>query len=405
MSRIRNFASASAIESLRLGSALLNYAFPGPIIFGLGAVSELGQAARKLGGCRALLISGPTIARAGLVNQALQSLHDAHVEVVQFLDAQINPTDENVKQGAALFRQEKCDIVIAMGGGSRLDAAKGIRLLATHPGDLEQYYLDNGGATRINANMPPLICVPTTAGSGSETSRGAVITDTHENRKRLIASPALMSSLAILDPALTESLSPYLTAISGIDALSHAIETYVGTGFNPLAKGISRQAAAIIYQFLPRAVADGHDLEARGQILFASAMVALSFGKGLGVVHSLAHPLSPVANLSHGLAVSIILPHGMDFNRSTVTSDYAELARAMGIADNGYDDERPCEELVEAVRELNSDFDLPQSLGDAGVPESAVPSLVERALLDHCHKTNPRSCSREDMRELFERAF
>ncbi len=379
--------------------------FPGPILFGAGAVGELGQHARRFGAVRVFLVTGPRVAEEGLTQRGVISLQSAGLEVVQFHDGRLNPTDVDIRMGVDRYREEECGVIVALGGGSRIDLAKGIRLLASHAGDVEQYYFDNGGAQRISANMPPLICIPTTAGSGSEISRGAVITDLTQNRKRLITAPAMMSSLCILDPELTVSMSPHLTAVSGLDALSHAIETYVGIAFNPIAKAVSRQAAAIIWRYLPRAVFDGADLEARAQMLFASAMVAISFVKGLGVVHSLAHQLSPEADLAHGLAVALMLPHGMEFNRPRATADYADLARATGAALPESSDELCCENIIDQVSEMAETFALPRSLGEAGVAKERLPRMAKKAMLDHCHRTNPRACTEADMLSLFERAF
>lgn len=386
-------------------SQLITFNFPGPILFGLGAVREVGRQGQKMGGTRPLLVTGPHIAASGLLEQVLAPMEEAGLEVVLFQDAQVNPTDEDVKAGAARYREAGCDIIIALGGGSRMDAAKGIRVLTTHTGDLEQYYFDAGGGERITPNMPPLICIPTTAGSGSEVSRGAIITDTTQNRKRLIVGPGLMSSMAILDPELTVTMSPKLTAMSGMDALSHAFETYVGTNFNPIAQALSRQAAAMIYTYLPRAVENGNDLEARAQMLIASAMAALGFAKGVGVIHALGHQFSTEANIPHGLAVAILLPHGMEFNMTVAPHEYADLARAMNVVPGDTCDEDAACAAIGTVRELIRQLGLPATLSEAGAKWESIPRMAAYAMLDHCHRTNPRSCMVEDMQQLLERAF
>jgi len=386
-------------------TSLTIFHFPGPILFGAGALRELGQQVRALGANRPLVVTDPGIVQAGLLDRALAPLQEAGLEVAVFSDVQPNPTEANVRAGLAQYRAADGDLLVALGGGSPIDAAKGIRVLAMHPEPLEQYYVDAGGVPRITPSLPPLISIPTTAGTGSEVSRGAVITDTAQNRKRVLMHPKLMSSVSILDPELTLGLPPQLTAITGLDALSHAVETYVGTGFNPLAQGLAQQAVKMIFTWLPQAVEDGANLEARGQMLIASSMGALAFAKGLGATHSLAHALTPATGVPHGLANAILLPHVMEFNLPVVAREYADLARAMGAATGDETEDTAARAAIAAVRQLVRQFELPTTLSEAGVPRQILPRLVAHALADHCHRTNPRPCQKKDLRQLYEAAF
>jgi 4-hydroxybutyrate dehydrogenase len=382
-----------------------NFPFPGPIILGSGAVEQVGEEMRKLGGSRILLVTGPHVEDAGLLVGVLDSLEKANLKYLLFKDAQQNPTDENVYRGVDGYFSYDCDSVIALGGGSRIDTAKAIRLLATHKGKLDKYYMDAGGMKFITSHMPPLISIPTTAGSGSETSRGTIITDTKLNRKRLIAGPGITSTLSILDPMLTVSMSPELTATTGIDAFSHALETYVGTNYNPFAEGLSRHAASIIHTALPKAYKEGEDLDARMQMITASAMAAVGFSKGLGIVHSLAHQLSTVANLSHGLAISIMLPYGMAFNLNAAKRGYADLAMSMKLVSMDASDEDCAKTLIDTVRQLCLELNLPQKLSTVGIDHETLPRMAKMAMLDHCHLTNPQKCTEDDMLAVFEQAF
>jgi 4-hydroxybutyrate dehydrogenase len=386
--------------------------FPGPIVVGPGCLAELATHLAALGLRRPLVVTDPGIIAAGLLERAKAALKGQDYAV--FSEVQPNPTDHQVRAGVAFYRAEGCDGLIALGGGSAIDAAKAIRVLATHPEPLEQYYFDAGGADRLTPNLPPLISIPTTAGTGSEVSRGAIITDTSQNRKRLVAGPGMMSSRSLLDPELTLDLPPFLTAITGMDALTHLVEGYVGTHDHPIAAGIARQGVRLCARFLPVAFADGHHLQARQEMLLASAMGALAFQKGLGVIHSLAHQLSTEAGLPHGLANAILLPFGMEFNLPVCVREYAELGWELReIKDGGgrrEEGEWRTEEgwaraAIAAVRQLAADLGLPPTLSAAGVKRESLPRMVAPAFADHCHRTNPRPCTEEDLAQLLEAAF
>ena len=377
--------------------------FPGPILAGPGCRIELAPRMKALEIQRPLVVTDSGILAAGLLELTQEAL--AGIDHAVFHDVQPNPTDHNVRAGLETYRTEGCDAIIALGGGSVIDAAKGIRVLTTHEGPLEQYYFDVGGVDRIQPNMPPLISIPTTAGTGSEVSRGAIITDTAQNRKRLVAGAGMMSSLSLLDAELTLGLPPFLTAITGMDALTHSVESYVGTNPHPIAAGIAREGVRLCAQALPVAVAEGSNLQARQDMLLASAMGALAFPKGLGVIHSLAHQLSTAADLPHGLANAILLPFGMEFNLPCCAREYAELARELKAEGPLRTEEEAAQATIAAVRKLSAEIGLPATLSAAGVKRESLPSMVPFAFADHCHRTNPRPCTEEDLAQLLETAF
>jgi len=380
------------------------FQFSSRVIAGAGTAKCLGDEVRKAGGKRTLVVTGPKIASAGVLEGALTSLGDAGVEWTLHKKSGIDPSSQDIEVGRQAFLESGSDNLVAIGGGSRIDAAKGIRLLASHAGDISAYYADVGGMDKIKAAMPPLISIPTTAGSGSEVSRGALITDTASKRKRLIAGPGLPSTTVILDPELSANLPANLTAATGLDALSHAIETYSSSTHNPVVDMYSKNAAHLVSVHLAAAVKDGQDIESRMNMLMASSMAAVGFSKGLGVVHSLAHQLSPLG-IQHALAISVLLPHGMAFNVEVAQEKYTQLGQAMGFCDTNGDSISAAEDTIDGVRGMVSGFGLPSTLSDLGVGKGSLPELAANAMLDHCHRTNPRPCSEEDMLSILTSAL
>ena len=389
---------------------ILNYFLPPAIRFGVGAIETLDAYVGSLNLAKPLVVTDDGVTRAGILAKTVAPLMKSGVDHAVFDAVQPNPTDINVMEGLAFYQQQGCDAVIAVGGGSVMDAAKAIRLLATHEPPLENYYVDVGGAARITTNLPPLICVPTTAGTGSEVSQGAVITDTTGRttegwRKRAIVTPQNMATLALLDPALTVGMPPRLTAATGMDAVTHAIEAYVATRYHPIAEGVALQALKLLTKYLLRAYHTGSDIEARSQMLIASAMAAFSFQKGLGAVHSLAHQLSPEADIPHGVANAILLPYVMAFNMSHAKEGYAHIAAALGVDTSGMSMAEAAGAAIDEVRALNKALGMPSGLGAAGLRRERIPKIAKDAMLDHCYKFNPRPCTEADMRQLYEAAF
>lgn len=387
-----------------------NYFLPPRIEFGDGAIQNLGEHIKSFGCKRPLLVSDAGVMNAGILAKAIEALHASGLPSVTYLDIEPNPTDLSINDGVAAYKSEACDIVIAVGGGSVMDAAKAIRLLTTHAPPLEPYYADVGGIERIRGDMPPLICVPTTAGTGSEVSQGAIITDTSLNttdrwRKRAIVTPFNMSNIALLDPGITLGMPPALTAATGMDAITHGIEAYVATKYHPIAEGVALQALRMLSANIQKVYHDGGDVTARGEMLLGSCMAAFSFQKGLGAVHSLAHQLSTDAPIPHGVANAILLPPVMEFNFSHATEKYAEIARVLGIDTSSMDNDEAAHAAIDKIRAFNRELNMPKGLGDAGLDRAKIPKLGADAMLDHCHKFNPRVCTEADMVALFEAAF
>ena len=389
---------------------MLSYFLPPRIEFGDGTIQDLGEHVKTFGGKKPLLVSDAGVINAGILAKAIDALDTAGLAHATYSDIEPNPTDTSITHGVDVYRAEACDVVIAVGGGSVMDAAKAIRLLTTHEPPLEPYYADVGGLDRIRDDMPPLICVPTTAGTGSEVSQGSIITDTsfqttNRWRKRAIVTPFNMSNIALLDPGITVGMPPALTAATGMDAITHGIEAYVATKYHPIAEGVALQALRMLSANIQQVYHNGEDVNARGEMLLGSCMAAFSFQKGLGAVHSLAHQLSTDAPIPHGVANAILLPPVMEFNFSHASEKYAEVARALGIDTSDMDSDEAGNAAIDKIREFNTELNMPTGLGAAGLDRKKIPKLGADAMLDHCHKFNPRRCTQEDMVALFEASF
>ena len=389
---------------------ILNYFLPPRIEFGEGAVANLAEHVTGFGGKRPFIVSDAGVQEVGILSQAIAPLDAANLPYATFIDIEPNPTDISITEGVEVYHREQCDVVIAVGGGSVMDAAKAIRLLTTHPPPLEQYYVDSDGVDKIRDDMPHLICVPTTAGTGSEVSQGAIITDTSLRttdrlRKRAIISRFNMSNLALLDPVLTLGMPQGLTAATGMDAITHGIEAYVATKYHPISEGVALQAVKMLGSNIRTAYHHGEDLKARGEMLLASCMGAFAFQKGLGAVHSIAHQLSTEAPIPHGVANAILLPHVMAFNLPHVIDKYADIADALGVNVDGMTKGEAASAAIDEIRTLNVELKMPTGLGAAGLDREKLPKLAADSMLDHCHKFNPRQCSEQDMLHLLEAAF
>ena len=387
-----------------------NYFLPPRIEFGDGAIQNLGEHIKSFGCKRPLLVSDAGVINAGILAKAIDALNASGLTHTTYSDIEPNPTDLSINDGVEAYKSEACDVVIAVGGGSVMDAAKAIRLLTTHAPPLEPYYADVGGVDRIRGDMPPLVCVPTTAGTGSEVSQGSIITDTSLNttdrwRKRAIVTPFNMSNIALLDPGITLGMPPALTAATGMDAITHGIEAYVATKYHPIAEGVALQALRMLSANIQKAYHEGSDVTARGEMLLGACMAAFAFQKGLGAVHSLAHQLSTDAPIPHGVANAILLPPVMEFNFSHATEKYAEIARALGIDTSDMDGDEAGHAAIDKIRGFNAELNMPKGLGDAGLDRAKIPKLGADAMLDHCHKFNPRVCTEADMVALFTAAF
>lgn len=375
------------------------WSYPTRILFGNGSVADVGKEARTLGIGRALLVADPGVVKAGLTAAVERSLQAAGIELTQFDGISTNPTEAEAKAAAQAYRDGKADGVIAVGGGAPLDVGKVVRVLVSESLPLVELDDAIGGDAKMKGVFPPMIAIPTTAGTGSEVGRSGVVTLAQTGKKTIIFHPKLVANVAVLDPRMTETLPPHITAATGFDALTHCIEAFLSKGDHPMADAIALKGIQLAGKFLERAVKNPHDLDARGAMLKSSMMGAVAFQKGLGVCHSLAHPLGAVHDMHHGLANALCLPAVLDFNRSAVQGRIAEVARALGV--RGSDEDTLAFECSGAVRALRHKVGLPDGLRAQGIGEKDIAQLAQLALEDGCHGSNPRQCTEEDMAQLY----
>lgn len=356
------------------------------IEFDEGAVAKLPAILEGLKVARPLIVTDRGLVATGLVDRVL-ALFPTRPTVFQ--DTPANPTETAVLAAADLYREAGCDGIVGLGGGSSIDLAKAVRLLSGHDGPLAQYTAVEGGAAKIHGNICPMVAVPTTSGTGSEVGRAAVII-TAEGRKLGIVSPHMLPSVALCDPELTYGLPPYLTAATGMDALSHCLETYMAPSINPPADAIAIDGLKRGMGAIRQAVADGSNRRARWEMMMCALEGAMAFQKGLGAVHALTHPLGAVRelNLHHGTLNAVLTPAVLRFNREVIGAKWDVLAEVLG----GEPD------LVMA--ELSGSIGLPSGLDAMGVTETMMEHIAGEALKDHCHGTNPRIASREEYLEL-----
>jgi alcohol dehydrogenase class IV len=356
------------------------------IQFDFGALALLPDELKLLGVKRPLLVTDPGIRASDLFGRVSEKLPSGHAVYDQ---TPANPTERAVLAALKLYREADCDGIVALGGGSSMDLAKGVRLLATHPEPLVQYAFIENGAAKIKPNMPALAAIPTTAGTGSEVGRGAVVI-MRDGRKLGVGSPHLIPSVAICDPELTFGLPPGLTAGTGLDAIAHCIETFIAPAKNPPAEAIALDGLRRASRHIERAVADGRDREARWEMMTAAMEGAMAFQKGLGAVHALSHPLGSLEDLKlhHGTLNALFLPPVLRFNRQSIGDKWERLGEAMGL--------RPGGDVADAIAALNARLGLPENLRAMGVPEQVLPAMAEAATRDHCNPTNPRAASRDD---------
>ena len=362
--------------------------------FEFGALKLLKQECERIGITRPLIVTDAGVKAAGILQKALDVLPGITVTV--FDQTPSNPTESAVRAAAALYKAGACDGLIALGGGSSIDCAKGVAIAATHEGPLTTYATIEGGSAKITERAAPLIAVPTTSGTGSEVARGAIII-VDDHRKLGFHSWHLVPKSAICDPELTLGLPATLTAATGMDAIAHCMETFMSAAFNPPADGIALDGLERGWAYIERATLDGSDREARLNLMSASMQGAMAFQKGLGCVHSLSHSLGGVdPRLHHGTLNAMFLPAVINFNASVESIRHEKrlerMARAMGL--------NAASDIPEAIREMNARLKLPAGLGAMGVRASDFEKIITGALADHCHLTNPRRASASDYRDM-----
>ncbi len=365
------------------------------IHFDHGALALLAGECRRLGIARPLVVTDPGIGASALIEALRGALQGLPAEV--FAETPANPSEAAVMTALARYRDARCDGVVAFGGGSSMDLGKAVALLATHAPPLAQYAMIEGGVARIGAHVAPLVAIPTTAGTGSEVGRAAVIV-LADGRKVGIVSPHMLPKVAICDPDLTLGLPPGLTAATGMDAVAHCIETFLAPAVNPPAEAIALDGLGRAARHLERAVRDGTDRTARWNMMMAAMEGAMAFQKGLGAVHALSHPLGALPQkLHHGTLNAVLLPEVLRFNAGHVGDKLERLATAMGLA--------PGADVAAAIAALNARIGLPRGLGEMGMPREVLPAIAEAATRDHCHATNPRPATAADYLNIMERSW
>ena len=374
------------------------FTFPNRILFGEGAVSELRAEVAKLGITRPLVVTDKGLIASGLVSDVCKQLDDTRL----FDGVQANPTEADVLRGLDLYKNATCDGLIGLGGGSPIDAAKAIRLLSTHPGQLIDYDFTTGGLTKITANLPPMIAIPTTAGTGSEAGRGTLIQLPQNGRKTIALSPFLLPSLAICDPNLLMSLPPMLTAGTGMDAFTHCVESYLSPTYHPICDGIALEGLKHLARGLESSLADGGNISARRECMMGSLLGGISFHKGLGVVHALSHALGSEGRVHHGTLNAILLPHAIRFNRPAAEERLGAIAATLGLGRGG----DATGHLLALLDLLLGHLPLPRKLRDVnGLSHDRLGRYAELAMQDHCRLTNPRPCTRDDMESILDKAW
>ena len=373
-----------------------NWNYPTAIRFGAGRIRELPEACRTLGVRRPLIVTDPGLAKLPMIADAVRLLGEAGLPAAVFSDMQANPVEENVTQGVAMFRKGSHDGVIAFGGGSALDVGKAIALMSgqTRPifdfEDREDWY------TRVNvAGMAPVVAVPTTAGTGSEVGRASVITDVADHTKKIIFHPRMLPAIVIEDPELTVGLPAPVTAATGMDALSHCLEAYCAPFFHPMAEGIAVEGMRLIKEWLPVAVRDGRNIEARSYMLVASSMGATAFQKGLGAMHSLSHPCGANLNTHHGLTNAVVMPYVLAWNKRVLEQKLARLAAYLGLQDHSFDG------VLDWILELRRAIGIPNTLSDIGVREEHAAEFAPQAFADPSTGGNPVPVDTQQFEQLY----
>ena len=378
---------------------LSSFSFPTPTLFGVGAIQELPARGKRLGIQRPLVVTDAGLLNTEAFRTLAKSLGAADQGKTWFVFSGVhpNPIESDVREAAQAFVQNKCDGVIAFGGGSALDVGKAARLLVKRPGlDFAKFYDESDWS-----GLAPCIAIPTTAGTGSEVGRSSVITLDATHRKAVLFNPELLAKLVILDPQLTAGLPPKLTAATGADALTHCIESFTCPQFHPMCDGIALEGIRLIVEALPRACANGNDLEARGHMLVAAAMGAVAFQKDLGVVHSLAHPLSAICGMHHGLANALCLVAGMKFCAARKSGIYRRVGIACGLELQKVSDAEADQKTIAFMADFLAKLGLNTRLRDHGAKPEQLDALVAQAVDDPCHKTNVVPVAAEDFRKLY----
>ncbi len=381
------------------------FSFPTNIVFGPGAIKELPGIFKELHIERPFVVTDPGFSKTDSFKSILAVLDGEGITYSIYTDVNPNPHDSDVEKGAKEYEKDGCNGIVAVGGGSPMDAAKAIAVLAGQGGVVADYDAQKSDGTPITGPLPPIVTVPTTSGTGSEVGKCSVITSTKLGRKIFMCSPHMLAKQAVLDPELVVTLPAHLTAFTGMDAITHNIESLTAPIFHPMCDAIAVKGIEIGIEYLEKAVKNPTDIQARGYMMICAMMGAVAFQKDLGTAHSMSHALSAVCGLQHGLANAICLPVVMNYNKEVSKKEYALVARAFGVDIFGMDELKAAERAIKEISALNKRIGIPGALKDAGVKKEQLAEVADKAYLDPCHLTNSRSSTRDDLYNLLLEAY
>ena len=382
----------------------MSYKFFMPAISLMGAdcLKDAGDQIGELGFKKALIVTDKVLGQIGIVKKVTDVLDNKNIEYAIYDETKPNPTVKNVNDGLALLKEKECDFVISLGGGSAHDCAKGIALLATNGGEIKDYE----GVDKSKKPQLPMVGINTTAGTGSEMTLFAIITDEERHIKMALVDKHLTPIIAVNDPMLMLAMPKSLTAATGMDALTHAIEAYVSTSATPITDACAEKAIELISNYLVNAVENGQDVEARDMMAYAEYLAGMAFNNAsLGYVHAMAHQLGGFYNLPHGVCNAILLPHVQEYNKATSASRLAKIAKIMGGNIEGLTDEQGADLCIDMIKSLSQTIGIPEGLGVLGVKESDFETLATNALNDACSLTNPRKGNLEEVIAIFKKAM
>ena len=378
------------------------YFIPSVNLLGAGTVNEVGNRVKALGGKKALIVTDAGLVKMGMADKVKKIVEDSGIEAVIFGGAEPNPTDVNVDAGFKVWNEEKCDAIISLGGGSSHDCAKGVGLLAANGGKIHDYE----GVDQSTNPMVPLIAVNTTAGTASEMTRFCIITDTSRKVKMAIVDWRVTPAISINDPELMAGMPPGLTAATGMDALTHAIEAYVSTAATPLTDSAALMAIELVSKYLPVAVANGGNMEAREKMAYAQFLAGMAFNNAsLGYVHAMAHQLGGYYNLPHGVCNAILLPHVEQFNLIGCAEKLQDVAVAMGENVEGLSTNEAAQKAIDSIKALSKSIGIPSGLKELNVKEEDFEIMAKNAKADACQLTNPRLATLDQVIEIFRNAM
>jgi alcohol dehydrogenase len=382
---------------------VFGFFIPTVTLMGVGAYKEIGKQIRTLGGRKPFVCTDKGIVDSGILDQVVEVIRrDCEVEPVVYDKTKPNPTDNNVHEGLEDYQANGCDLIVSLGGGSAHDCGKGIGIVATNGGNIRDYE----GVDQSQQAMPPFIAVNTTAGTASEMTRFCIITDTSRKVKMAIVDWRVTPNVAIDDPLLMVGMPPALTAATGMDALTHAVEAYVSTIATPVTDACALKAIELIAANLRAAVANGQDMEARDKMCYAQYLAGMAFNNAsLGHVHAMAHQLGGFYDLPHGVCNAILLPHVERFNMIAKMDRFANIATAMGEKIDGLSVRAAAEKALEAIQTLSTDIGIPAGLGELGVKEQDLKTMAENAQKDACGLTNPRCPNLDDVIQIYKNAI